>query len=870
MAAPPQAPDAPEYEQRFLRILNNRSKYEEPPSHTPRRNGFVVVVHGGGSLKPLQDLCLNRDRQNHNTCFTARYRLQPTTVIGTLLTCWLGDLRKIAHDQKDFAGDLRLGPTHPKLSGSGSTNLPPDLAAGLSNDERWRRLTQSLPSSINVSGNELSANASGVFDQDLLQELIKRAADESVLRVGERLVLFAELSEEMTELAEWNAAARVLFRRLPERVGIVVSGAPKDLSLPDDDPHFLEITVPKDYGGAAAQGTLAYKYTESSFHSDVPAAKDELDVNRYANAIARFVLHPQTTPPITIGIHGPWGKGKSSFMQLIDSALVKYAEVNRTSNTQAWNDVATKLIQAESIQAAIGNAQLDEAEKERRTIEYGNLRDYERALWEEMTEAAKKNVLRIRFNAWQFEDAKQTWAGLASEISERMEALLPRRARLFLKLKYAWKERRSELILNVLVPFGIFCVVAVLFALRLIPAKDSGIGLILPVASILGPIWYASSQFVKVAQPISARVLSYVAMPNYREQMGFQHQVKDDLKFVYEYVSTWLNTSSFNRAGKFRAVVYIDDLDRCSENKIMELLQAINLILADCEFFVFVGMDTEMIYRAIRSYYKESVPDGFEDDYLSKIIQISFYLPDTKLRTRAGYLSTLFSLSSRLELAGREPSNGQGATVPANPPITTAVDGALPYNLSQLLKIVPVQIKEAEDTSYELQAFSDYCDFIDDNPREMKRLINIHRLIKILVQKQDAPLDTDRQKKLVKWLIFCDKWPRLVGNILEMTKDSTSENCLLELVKSLTEAEKGKLSDPGLAFDRLAEFAEFFPPLKKQDGWSAQELQEQKMRAEEEKKVYILSAADIDDDFRLAAKLSQMVRKPVQRVERVR
>ena len=864
MVASSQAPTGPEYEEQFLRILNNSSKFESPPTDSPRSSGFVVVVRGGGSLKPLQDLCLDRDRQTHNRCYTARYRLQPKMAIGTLLASWLADLRKIAQNQKDLAGDLRADHGSPTLSTIGEKNSRPDFAPPRSSDDRWPRIASHLlPMDVGFV-------TSGVLNQNLLDDLIKRVSDESILRVGDRLVLFAEVGEEATDQEEWNAAMSILFRRLPERMGIVVSGAPKDFSLPQDNPHFLEITVPKDYGGVAAQGVLAYKYTDSSFHSDVPTAKDELDVNRYANAIARFVLHPQTTPPLTIGIHGPWGKGKSSFMQLIDSALVKHAEVNRVSNTQKWSDVATRLAQAESIQAAIGGAQLDEAEKARRTLEYENLRDEERALWEEMTEAAKKNVLRIRFNAWQFEDAKQTWAGLASEISEQLEALLPRRARLFLKLKYAWKERRSELILNVLLPFGILLMVAVLFALGLIkvPANDSALGglsrVILPAGSMFA-IWYVSSQFVKVAQPISARVLSYVAMPNYREQMGFQHQVKDDLKFVYVYLSTWLNTSSFNRAGEFRVVVYIDDLDRCSENKIMELLQAINLILADCEFFVFVGMDTEMIYRAIKSYYKDQVPDRFEENYLSKIIQISFYLPDSKLQTRAGYLSTLFSLSSRLELASRKPTNGH-VTKPPPAPVSPPASGELPYDMSQLLKIVPVQIKEAEDTSYELQAFSDYCDFIDDNPREMKRLINIHRLIKILVQKPDTPLDTDRQKKLAKWLIFCDTWPHLVGNILEATKSSTSEDCLLELANSFTKAKKEPQStEPVPPYDRLEEFAEFLPPSKKQDGLSDEEIKVEEKRIEDEKRAYTLSAADIDEDFRLAAKLSQMVRKPVHR-----
>src|SRR5258706_12642264 len=111
MAASSQAPTGPEYEEQFLKILSNPSKYERPPSSAPRKNGFVVMVRGGGSLKPLQDLCLDSERQLHNTCFTARYRLQPRIVVGTLLASWLIDVTKMARKQKDLAVDLRLGPS---------------------------------------------------------------------------------------------------------------------------------------------------------------------------------------------------------------------------------------------------------------------------------------------------------------------------------------------------------------------------------------------------------------------------------------------------------------------------------------------------------------------------------------------------------------------------------------------------------------------------------------------------------------------------------------------------------------------------------------------------------------------------------------
>ncbi|HEX6188367.1 MAG TPA: P-loop NTPase fold protein [Pyrinomonadaceae bacterium] len=886
-----------EAEHSFVRILKNESKFDKSATQPVRTRGFVVMVRGTHNLKPLQTLCTNQVVSARNSCLTARYRLQPQAGLGTLLIAFVSDLYKLRQASLDdrssksnTVSEAELAPESGETRrGNITGDLEPSaLIAGELARASWMPLISKYIDRILESNTEPRAWPSdlanrskestlfGTIEEGQLRNLFAAFDDESsILRSGDRLVLFGEFSEQATNADEWSSSLNILLKYLPERVGMVFSGAPPDLrlDLPRDDPHFVELTVPAE-AESPTPTQFTYRYVDSSFHSDVPADKDELSVNAYANAIARFVLHPQTKPPLTIGIHGRWGKGKSSFMKLIDSALIKYAESNRANNTQQWNDVVAKLLQAESDRAG-ANAQIEEKEMQSQQHEYERLREQEQALWQEMTEQAKKNVLSVRFNAWQFEDAKQTWAGLASEISERLEEVLPRHSRQWLKLRYAWKERRTELFLNVLLPLAIFSVVAILFAFgffRGITAADpdSPLGallkLLVPGGTLL-TLWYLSSRFVKVAQPISERVLTYVAMPNYREQMGFQHRVKDDLKFVYDFVATRLNRS-FNRAGPFRVVVYIDDLDRCSETKIMELLQAINLILADCEFFVFVGMDTEMIYRAINSYYKEKSNDRLADDCLSKIIQISFHLPETKVDTRVSYLSTLFSLSSRLELAERVHADGNQPTTVTRPTNEEAsIGGGLPYDLSQLLAIVPVQIKETEDTSHELEAFSDYCGFIDDNPREIKRLINIHRLIKILVQKPNAPLDADRQKKLVKWLIFCDTWPHLVGHVLQLTTYSDTENCLLDLVNLLEEARKKPQSTEAVPqFDRLGEFATFLPTQHERDTDKSAHVGEWwDKKIAHERRVYTLSASDIDDDFRLAANLSLMIRKPAQR-----
>src|SRR5215813_4432359 len=118
MAAASQTPTGGDFETSFLSILNNRSKQEED-TRLARQRGFVVVVRGSNSLKPLQDLCLNPERQQYNTCYTARYRLQPKMAMGTLLAAWIRDFTKIHEGQKGLGGDLRMGPvgsTHPNAT----------------------------------------------------------------------------------------------------------------------------------------------------------------------------------------------------------------------------------------------------------------------------------------------------------------------------------------------------------------------------------------------------------------------------------------------------------------------------------------------------------------------------------------------------------------------------------------------------------------------------------------------------------------------------------------------------------------------------------------------------------------------------------
>ena len=144
--------------------------------------------------------------------------------------------------------------------------------------------------------------------------------------------------------------------------------------------------------------------------------------------------------------------------------------------------------------------------------------------------------------------------------------------------------------------------------------------------------WAVFAGARRVLIPVSARVLDYVRRPAYAERMGYQHLVLDDLRFVLDRL----------RAGRDRprVVVFIDDLDRCADEKVMEILQAINLILGESDFFVVLGMDTDMIQNAIGRQYP-GADSELPARYLRKIVQLRFSVPEIPAGARGEYAAGL-------------------------------------------------------------------------------------------------------------------------------------------------------------------------------------------------------------------------------------
>jgi hypothetical protein len=208
-----------------------------------------------------------------------------------------------------------------------------------------------------------------------------------------------------------------------------------------------------------------------------------------------------------------------------------------------------------------------------------------------------------------------------------------------------------------------------------------------------------------------------------------------------------------------RIILYIDDLDRCPPNRVVEVLRAIQLLLAFPLFVVVVGVDARWVKRSLNLRYKDQLwsPEnsGWDgatpQDYIEKIFQIPFWLEPLSADSTRRYLEGLLAASPPTTRRGQpetatdesgqvasdtagEASRKPGTVAEQSPTERAPVaSGFKPVELSaaaeeepaseslpDLLEIEPLE----QDFMLELAAL------VRRTPRAVKRFVNIYRLFR--------------------------------------------------------------------------------------------------------------------------------------------
>lgn len=214
-----------------------------------------------------------------------------------------------------------------------------------------------------------------------------------------------------------------------------------------------------------------------------------------------------------------------------------------------------------------------------------------------------------------------------------------------------------------------------------------------------------------------------------------------------------------------RIILYIDDLDRCSPQRVVEVLAAVHLMLALELFVVVVAVDPDWLIRALRVHLQdffgphptpvEARDEGADGtgplDYLDKIFQVPFTIARSGEEATARYLRSLLAPTQRrteaesptAEVAGASPSDPAARGAMAEHGAAGTPSQGVSASLHDAPR-PPVTIPELRDLTPEtLQLHADECDFITllgallPTPRAAKKLVNLYRLVRISIPAGD-------------------------------------------------------------------------------------------------------------------------------------
>ncbi|GCE59274.1 SUMF1/EgtB/PvdO family nonheme iron enzyme [Microcystis aeruginosa] len=297
--------------------------------------------------------------------------------------------------------------------------------------------------------------------------------------------------------------------------------------------------------------------------SDQATNNDALGFEPYVIAIAEFLLHEQTQPPLTLSVEGEWGSGKSSFMKMLEEYLRKKG--GRTVWFNAWRHD-----KAESVWAAFALSFIKQISTPK------NWRDLPRIILGYF----KLQLLRFNLEKGLFE--------LIKALPLIIFVICASIAIPFILIVYG-VEGINELIRATTSQDVFWSKINSVFKLLF-----TAVGLTLSGAGIFASIKSLSRNFQRLLQNPKNNLIKYIEAPDYKKQSAFVEEFHEDFaKIVDAYI------------GNDRVYVFIDDLDRCEHPKSADLMQAINLMIADDPSVVFIlGMDREKVAASLAVKYE--------------------------------------------------------------------------------------------------------------------------------------------------------------------------------------------------------------------------------------------------------------------------
>ncbi|XP_077980273.1 NTPase KAP family P-loop domain-containing protein 1-like [Glandiceps talaboti] len=557
--------------------------------------------------------------------------------------------------------------------------------------------------------------------------------------------------------------------------------------------------------------------------NDRDIGKDAIGHDTYAKGLANALFSPRLPTPLTVGIFGPWGSGKTFLLKRLKQTMRGMARGYRISRAKLWSEFKLLLRIIFFLPPPP-------------TMHY---------------DTNEMDFVFVNFEAWQFAGCDKLWAGIVTNLVSRVERYAgywkTRFFRIVVKQReLTWrktkdkdkklKPRKTIGIPNfawavfILIILIVGIVLAVLIGTGELIISDSSAnatnsttgedegalkkGLVAiegAIATVLGGaviinIKNVGNGVMTFSRSQKSKIEGMVNKPDIQGKLGFMAGVKKEVLIAARLIS-WI---SRYREVPIRIVISVDDLDRVDRKKAVEVIEAITVLLSDenSPFICILAVDPRIISEAIEDSLGNISKNAYVtgQEYLKKFIQVTFCIPPMTTRSKQKFLEHL-KVEARTRLADENLSddndddddddddNSDGEKTKGKSSQKSSDRDVRPFtcwsgNKSEDLTEVIVDCDMyMEDLLKEFRDLS-ILHYMQGNPRTIKRIFNLLCLTAHMVKVSGGPKFLPRD--MVLWTVLVDQWPYRTNQMIHCIEDNIQRQELGIQAEKITQSLKLK------------------------------------------------------------------------------
>jgi hypothetical protein len=577
------------------------------------------------------------------------------------------------------------------------------------------------------------------------------------------------------------AAARhqggVDLQQLPgPAVARIATGAEKVTALAS---HPLQAGVAVAFGHQIGVWTLSRKRRSPrlvpGYDSDQVAKDDLLEADRDARALAALIASAQLHPPISIGLFGAWGSGKSFVLRRIQNML---GEFTKQGAAQGY---------------------LDKIE----FVPFNAWHYAETNLWATLVDQVLRKIgVAVEADSQPQEVARaETAATTAEQEAEGATAKVTAAERELQVAKERFTKRRRRFWQLASVALLLLAAAIAAAALgaspKIVAAVGTALALLGSLTAALDQVGKASDQANQLAaagrgglggltrlagrpeelavqaaattvrdrtqeeqaakaqakqlrldadratqrlnaEPVRAILDELASVTEYRDLLSLVTRTRERFTSIDKVVTAAYNArrspngppQASDGGSIQRVVIAIDDLDRCPPDKVITVLEAVHLLFDFPMFVVLLAVDTRWLEQSLRIRYKQLLGEtdtATPADYLEKIIQVPLYL----LPLDKELVRTMLTGLTGQPIDGDPASVRRESNDPhqSNQADTGTAAPALQATKGRQAR-VPLPVEVLHITPAETDAMSAVAALLGTTPRTVKRFVNTYRLLK--------------------------------------------------------------------------------------------------------------------------------------------